>query len=52
MYERYTDMDFADAKPVSQVPALAKLQAQHGNKMRITMRVDSETLAILKRVRK
>ncbi|WP_232322196.1 BrnA antitoxin family protein [Methylomonas lenta] len=48
MYERYADMDFADAKPVSQVPALAKLQAQYGNKSRITMRVDSETLAIFK----
>lgn len=48
MYERYADMDFTDAKPVSQVPALAKLQAEHGNKTRITMRVDSETLAIFK----
>ncbi|MBD9356364.1 BrnA antitoxin family protein [Methylomonas sp. EbA] len=48
MYDRYTDMDFADAKPVSQVPALAERQAEQGNKSRITMRVDSETLTIFK----
>ena len=47
-YERYADMDFGDAKPVASVPALAKLQAEHGNKSRITMRVDNTTLAAFK----
>jgi hypothetical protein len=27
MFEKYADMDFTDAKPVSEVPALANLQA-------------------------
>ncbi|MGD0960085.1 MAG: BrnA antitoxin family protein [Methylomonas sp.] len=48
LFERYADMDFTIAKPVSQIPALAKLQAEHGNKSRITMRVDNEVLAIFK----
>lgn len=48
MFDRYADMDFANAKPVTQVPALAKLQAEHGGKSRITMRVDNATLAVFK----
>lgn len=48
MYDKYKDDDFADAKPVSQIPALAKLQAEHGNKTRITMRVDTDVLAAFK----
>lgn len=48
MFDRYADMDFTDAKPVAQVPALAKLQAEHGGKSRITMRVDNATLAVFK----
>jgi predicted DNA binding CopG/RHH family protein len=48
MFDRYANMDFADAKPVTQVPALAKLQAEHGGKSRITMRVDNATLAVFK----
>lgn len=48
LYERYADMDFTDAKPVAAVPALAKLQAEHGGKSRITIRVDNDTLAIFK----
>lgn len=48
MFEKYASMDFADARPVSQVPALARLQEQHGRKSRITMRVDNATLAIFK----
>lgn len=48
MFDRYADMDFTDAKPVTQVPVLAKLQAEHGGKSRITMRVDNATLAIFK----
>lgn len=48
MYDRYADLDFSDAKPVSQIPALAQLQAEQGGKSRITMRVDNDTLAIFK----
>ncbi len=48
MFDRYADMDFTDAKPVTQVPALVKLQAEHGGKSRITMRVDNATLAVFK----
>jgi predicted DNA binding CopG/RHH family protein len=47
-FKQYTDMDFSTAKPVKDVPALAKLQAAHGGKSRITMRVDTATLAIFK----
>ncbi len=45
MREEY---DFSKAKRVHEVPHLAKLQAEQGIKSRITMRVDSETLAIFK----
>lgn len=48
LFDRYTSMDFSDAKPVSAVPALAKLQAEHGGKSRVTMRLDNEVLAIFK----
>ena len=48
LFDRYAEMDFSDAKPVAEVPALAKLQAEHGGKSRITMRVDNDTLAIFK----
>jgi len=48
MFEKYADMDFAEAKPVSEVSALAKLQKVHGGKSHITMRVDNATLAIFK----
>ena len=51
-FERYADIDFTDAKPVSEVPHLAKLQAEHaaaqGGKSRITIRVDATTLAAFK----
>lgn len=47
-YARYANYDFGDAKPVSQIPALAQLQAEHHHKSRITIRIDSETLAIFK----
>jgi uncharacterized protein (DUF4415 family) len=47
-YERYADLDFADAKRVAEVPPLAKLQAEQGGKSRITIRVDNATLAIFK----
>ena len=45
LFDRYAEMDFSDAKPVSEIPALARLQ---GGKSRITMRVDNDTLAIFK----
>lgn len=48
LFEQYANLDFADAKPVSAVPALAKWQALQGGKSRITIRVDNETLAIFK----
>jgi uncharacterized protein (DUF4415 family) len=48
LYDRYAEMDFSDAKPVSGIPALAQLQADQGGKSRITMRVDNDTLAIFK----
>jgi uncharacterized protein (DUF4415 family) len=48
LFDRYAEMDFSDAKPVSEIPTLAQLQAEHGGKSRITMRVDNDTLAIFK----
>jgi hypothetical protein len=30
IFDRYAEMDFTEAKPVAQVPVLAKLQAEHG----------------------
>ncbi len=48
LFERYGDMDFSDAKPVSAVPALARLQAEHGGKSRVTMRLDNDVLAVFK----
>ena len=47
-FERYADLDFSAAKPVSQIPPLAKLQAEAGRKSRITIRVDNATLAVFK----
>ena len=48
LFDRYANMDFSDAKPASVVPALTKLQAEHGGKSRVTMRLDNEVLAIFK----
>jgi predicted DNA binding CopG/RHH family protein len=48
MFARYVNMDFTNAKPVAKVPALARLQAEHGGKSRITIRVDNATLAVFK----
>jgi uncharacterized protein (DUF4415 family) len=48
MFERYADMDFTGTKPVAEVPALARLQAEHGGKSRITIRIDNATLAVFK----
>jgi predicted DNA binding CopG/RHH family protein len=48
IFNKYSNMDFTDAKPVSEVPTLAALQAAQGGKSRITMRVDNSTLAVFK----
>ena len=48
MHKKFKDLDFEDAKPVSAIPALAKLQAASTAKSRITMRVDSSVLAAFK----
>jgi uncharacterized protein (DUF4415 family) len=48
LFTQYADMDFTHAKPVAEVPALAQLQAAQGGKTRITMRVDTATLAVFK----
>jgi uncharacterized protein (DUF4415 family) len=48
LFDQYADMDFSDAKPVQDIPALAQLQAEQGGKSRITMRVDNNTLAFFK----
>lgn len=48
MFNQYANMDFTNAKPVVDVPALAQLQALQGGKSRITMRVDTATLAVFK----
>jgi len=48
IHDKYKDFDFTDAKPVSDTPHLAKLQAETGGKSRITMRVDSDVLATFK----
>ena len=42
MYEKFKDDNFAEAKPVSQIPALVQLQAESGNN--ITMQVDNDVL--------
>lgn len=47
-FNLYADLDFTDAKPVKDVPALAQLQAEKGGKSRITMRVDNTTLTAFK----
>lgn len=48
MYSKYNEMDFADAEPVSAIPALTKLQAASGGKTRVTMRVNNDVLAAFK----
>ena len=48
LFEHYKDLSFEDAKPVAQIPALAKLQTQHIGKSQITLQVDNEILAIFK----
>lgn len=40
LHDCYADLDFTDAKPVGDIPALARLQAEAGGKTRISMRLD------------
>lgn len=47
-FAKYKNFNFADAKPVAATPHLAKLQVSAGKKARITMRVDSDVLAVFK----
>ena len=44
LFDQYAAMDFTEAQPVDEVPALVKLQAAHGRKSRITMRVDNRLI--------
>ena len=32
LFDRYAELDFSNAKPVAEIPVLAKLQAEHGGK--------------------
>ena len=48
IHEQYKDLDFKDGKSVKEIPALAQLQAEQAGKTRITMRVDSDVLALFK----
>ena len=47
-FARFKNADFAAAKPVAKTPHLRKLQAQAGGKSRVTMRVDSDVVAIFR----
>ncbi|WP_295888397.1 hypothetical protein [uncultured Thiohalocapsa sp.] len=44
-YERFAEMDFADAKPVKAISALARVQSEHASGQEITVPVDDELLA-------
>ncbi|CAK0778439.1 BrnA antitoxin family protein [Gammaproteobacteria bacterium] len=48
IFERYENFDFTDAKPVKEIPALSELQIERGGDTRITIQVDTNTLAIFK----
>ncbi len=48
MFDRYANLDFADAMPVSEIPALAQLQSERGTESQITMRIDNRILAAFK----
>lgn len=48
LFNRYQDEDFADARPVAEIPALAQLQAEQVGKSRITIRIDNEILTLFK----
>ena len=48
MFDKYSNLDFTDAKTVRQTPHLEKLQRESGGKSRITMRIDNDVLAMFK----
>lgn len=48
MFDRYADLDFTDAKPVGEVPALARLQTEQGGQTPVTLPIDNDTLAVFK----
>ena len=48
LFNDFADMDFTEARPVSEVPALARLQAERGSQSQVTMRVDNRILAAFK----
>ena len=48
IFDHYEDLDFTDAKPVSDIPALAQLQVEQGTESQIMLRIDNRILAALK----
>ena len=48
VYEKFKDLDFTNANPVPQVAHLQALQTSAGLKSRITMRVDSDVVAVFR----
>ncbi len=48
LYEKFKNLDFANAQPVALTTQLQRLQAMAGVKSRITMRVDSSVLAVFR----
>jgi uncharacterized protein (DUF4415 family) len=48
LFDRFNTMDFSNAQPVHAIPALAKLQSGRGSKSRVTVRLDTDVLAIFK----
>lgn len=48
IYDRFANLDFSSAKPVADVPALAKLQSERGGTSAVTLQIDTALLSILK----
>jgi len=48
LYEQYAEMDFTDAMPVAEIPALVKLQAKQGGTSTVTLRADRAILLVIK----
>lgn len=48
IFDDYAGLDFADAMPVSEAPALARLQAEQGTQSKVAMQVDTRVLAEFK----
>jgi uncharacterized protein (DUF4415 family) len=47
-YEKYKDIDFSDAKPVKDIPALARLQAENRAKKSVSIRLDGDIITAFK----